>query len=484
MKIESSLRLSGTTRDGRRRELDDLPGPRGLPLLGNLHQIDSGKLHLILEGWAAEYGPTYQIRIGRRRLIVITDPRHCDQILRARPETFSRGAIQSAIFSEMNLDGVFSSEGDSWRRQRKLTAAALAQRNLRGLYSKIQTVTLRLLERWRRQADAGVALDLVDELKRYTVDVTTLLTFGYDANSIERDDDLVQRKLDLVFPTLIRRLFAPFPLWRYVRLPKDRQFEKALAELRTWLDELIGAARAKLAAAPELAERPSNFVEAMVATRDDEGNAFSDDVIFANLMHVLLAGEDTTANTLSWAVHHLLDSPERVAPLREEAERILGSSEAASSVEMASKLDWAAAIANETMRLRPVGPVMGLTAKVETWVGDLVLSAGTGVVLLTRPAAIDPEHFGDPLAFRPERWLGQPEGPHEVSVLIPFGAGPRMCPGRSLAFLEINTLLSMLYKNFEVDRAGDSDEVQEEFGFTMSPVGLKVRMRRRSSGAR
>ena len=473
---------TGTARYGRRRELDDLPGPRGLPLLGNLHQIDSSKLHLILEGWAAQYGPTYQIRIGRRRLIVITDPKWCDQILRARPETFSRGAIQSAIFSEMNLNGVFSSEGESWRRQRKLTAAALAQRNLRGLYSKIQIVTLRLLERWRRQADAGVALDLVDELKRYTVDVTTLLTFGYDANSIERDDDLVQRKLDLVFPTIIRRLLAPFPLWRYVRLPKDRRFEKALAELRTWLDELIGAARAKLAAEPELAERPSNFVEAMVATRDDEGNAFSDDVIFANLMAMLLAGEDTTANTLSWAVHHLLDCPERIAPLREEADRVLGSSEAATGVEMASGLEWTAAIANETMRLRPVAPVMGLTAKVETAIGDLVLPGGTGVVLLTRPPAVDAAHFGDPLAFRPERWLGQPVGPHDVSVLIPFGAGPRMCPGRSLALLEINTLLSMLYKNFEVDRVGDGRQVQEEFGFTMSPVGLEVRMRRRTGG--
>ena len=463
----------------RRRGVDDLPGPRGLPLLGNLHQIGSRRLHLILEGWAAEYGPTYQFRIGKRRLIAITDPKWCDQILRARPETFSRGAVQSAIFSEMNLDGVFSSDGDAWRRQRKLTAAALAQRNLRGLYSKIQTVTLRLLERWRRQADAGAALDLVDELKRYTVDVTTLLAFGYDANSIEHDDDLIQRKLDLVFPTLIRRVFAPFPLWRYVRLPADRRFERALAELRTWLDGLIGAARAKLAAEPGLAERPSNFVEAMVAARDDEGAAFSDDVIFANLMHLLLAGEDTTANTLSWAVHHLLDDPDRIVPLREEADRMLGAAEAATGVEMASKLDRAAAIANETMRLRPVGPVMGLSAKVETSVGDLVLPAGTGVVLLTRPPAVDPNHFGEPLAFRPERWLGQPVGPHDVSVLIPFGAGPRMCPGRSLAFIEINTLLSMLYKNFEIDRVGDSRAVQEEFGFTMSPVGLKVRMRRR-----
>ena len=82
-----------------------------------------------------------------------------------------------------------------------------------------------------------------------------------------------------------------------------------------------------------------------------------------------------------------------------------------------------------------------------------------------------------------ERWLGQPVGPHDVSVLIPFGAGPRMCPGRSLALVEISTLLSMLYKNFEVERVGNSQEVHEQFGFTMSPVGLKVRMRRRTTGA-
>ena len=154
MKIGSFVRAAGTTRDGLRRELDDLPGPRGLPLLGNLHQIDSGKLHLILEGWAAQYGPTYQIRIGRRRLIVITDPKWCDQILRARPETFSRGAVQSAIFSEMNLDGVFSSEGDSWRRQRKLTAAPVLISRVGGLGGVAQ----RGQARGRRRLVLGASL--------------------------------------------------------------------------------------------------------------------------------------------------------------------------------------------------------------------------------------------------------------------------------------------------------------------------------------
>ncbi len=80
---------------------------------------------------------------------------------------------------------------------------ALAQRHLRGLYPKLQTVTTRLKKRWERLADAGQPLDVVDELKRFTVDVTTLITFGHDVNTVEQGDDVIQRKLEPVFPALI-----------------------------------------------------------------------------------------------------------------------------------------------------------------------------------------------------------------------------------------------------------------------------------------
>jgi cytochrome P450 len=97
-----------------------------------------------------------------------------------------------------------------------------------------------------------------------------------------------------------------------------------------------------------------------------------------------------------------------------------------------------------------------------------------------RPAAIDPANFLDPLAFRPERWLEDSIRPHNVSAYMPFGTGPRMCPGRSLALLEMKTLLSMLYKNFDVDRVGASADVSELFrGLTMAPAGLRVRLRSR-----
>ncbi len=152
----------------------------------------------------------------------------------------------------------------------------------------------------------------------------------------------------------------------------------------------------------------------------------------------------------------------------------------ADDIETAHKLVWAGAIANETMRLRPVAPFLLLDAKVDTVVGDLLLVAGTRVAVLMRPATRDSRHFLEPNAFRPERWLDEIPGAHDASVHNPFGSGARICPGRLLALLEMKLLLSMLYKNFEVERVGNAEEVREQFAFTMSPVGLKVRLRGRT----
>jgi cytochrome P450 len=104
---------------------------------------------------------------------------------------------------------------------------------------------------------------------------------------------------------------------------------------------------------------------------------------------------------------------------------------------------------------------------------------GTTILLLFRPQAVDPKNFFDPLAFKPERWLEASSDPHNPSGQIPFGSGPRMCPGRSLALLEMKSLLSMLYKSFYVERAGRAEDVTELFGFTMSPAGLKFGLRLR-----
>ena len=266
----------------------------------------------------------------------------------------------------------------------------------------------------------------------------------------------------MILPAINRRLFALIPTWRYVQTPSDRRLNRAFVNVRAWLGGLLAEARTRLKTEPERAQKPSNFVEAMVTARDENGKPFSDDVIMSNLLTMLVAGEDTTAFTLAWAIHQLCDSPRWASEIRREADEILGASIVAGSHDVASRLVCAGAVASETMRLRPVGahqlprcecrhvPRSSISFRKQTTVSPLL-----------RPAAIDPANFFDPLAFRPERWLEDSIRPHNVSAYMPFGSGPRMCPGRSLALLEMKTLLSMLYKNFDVDRVGASADVSE-----------------------
>ena len=132
------------------------------------------------------------------------------------------------------------------------------------------------------------------------------------------------------------------------------------------------------------------------------------------------------------------------------------------------------------MRLRPVAPIAAVVeANFETVVGDVRVPAGARVVVLSRPAACSTDHFAEAQAFRPGRWLGEAQGAHDLSAHIPFGSGPRICPGRNLAMLEMKLLLAMLYKNFEVERVAKPEDVTEAFAFTMFPVGLSVRLHRR-----
>jgi cytochrome P450/nitrite reductase/ring-hydroxylating ferredoxin subunit len=462
------------------RSLDDLPGPKGLPVIGNLHQIDSTKVHLILEGWAARYGSTFQFRMGSTRVVATSDPAFIEEALRARPETFRRSAKTDLIMAEIGIRGVFNAEGEVWRPQRKLSVAALAQRNLRQLYPSIRMVAERLKTRWQGAAARGETLDIVEELKRFTVDVTMLIAFGHDANTVGQADDVIQRELEVILPAISRRNFAMFPTWRYVPTPSDRRLVRAFAKVRAWLEGLLTDARVRLKAEPERGQRPSNFIEAMLTAVDEDGRPFSDDVILSNLVTMLLAGEDTTAFTLAWAVHLLCDSPRWASELRREADAVIGPLEAPADLDSANRLARASAVANETMRLRPVAPIAGAEANVDTALGDLFVPKGTRIALLLRPAATDQANFVDPLAFRPERWLEDAGGAHNASALLPFGSGPRMCPGRSLALLEMKTLLAMLTKSFDVERVGASADVSELFGFIMSPANLRVRMHARA----
>src|SRR5262249_10650834 len=163
----------------------------------------------------------------------------------------------------------------------------------------------RFERRWQRAAAAGQTIDLQPDLMRYTVDVTAGLAFGVDVNTLESDGEVIQSHLDKVFPALHRRLLAPLPYWRWLRLAADRKLAWHLRELHRAVRESIAMARSRMDADPSLRTRPANLIEAMIAARDTEGSGLHDADVAGNVLTMLLAGEDTTANTLAWMIYLL-----------------------------------------------------------------------------------------------------------------------------------------------------------------------------------
>lgn len=469
--------MSQIAAEPRVRRLEDLPSPRGLPLLGNALQLDPARLHLVLEGWCEQFGETYTMGLGPQRVFVSANPEHLQTALRERPERYRRFTPIENIIAEMGFNGVFSVEGEAWRPQRRLVMQALAATNFRGFFPTMQGITERLRLRWQRAAEAGATVQMTDDLVRYTVDITTALSFGEDPNTIDEPGDVIQEHLARIFPMINARINAPFPLWRYLKLPRDRRFDQSLAAVVRHIDGLIERGRKRMHDQPS--DTPRNLLEAMQKAAAEPGSGITDPMIAANVITLLLAGEDTTAHTLAWTLSFLGADQQLQARLQNAAAQALGAARVCPTFEDLKKLDLFEATAHEATRLKPIIPLIFLEAVTDVVLGDVAIPAGTPLFFVLRPAMQDAKHFGRPAEFLPERWStghGAVQ-PHDTRAYAQFGAGPRVCPGRHLAGVELRLVLSMLARNFSVEFAGDPAAIKEVMAFTMMPSAMSVRLK-------
>ncbi|MFY9469633.1 MAG: cytochrome P450, partial [Solirubrobacterales bacterium] len=389
------------------------------------------------------------------------------------------------VFGAMHINGVFSAEGGDWKRQRRLAVSALNTNHLNRYFDVIHTTTERLRKKWSLAADSGEVVDIQRDFMSLTVDITSALAFGHDLNTIERADNELQAHIETIFPMIARRISSPFAYWRWLKLSGDRACDRSLTAVRDAVDEFVRQARERLDRHPELRERPTNFLESMLVAHDQDDGAYSEDEVFGNTFTMLLAGEDTTANTLAWTTWYLARRPDVLARVRAEADRRLGEQLLPGDFETAGGATYVDAVVKESMRLKPVAPIFFMESLTDGVVAGTTVSPGTRIILLTRYAATRAHNFERPGEFDPGRWIDaaasddeHPGGAHNPSAYVPFGAGPRFCPGRNLALIEAKSVLMMLARNFEVQLAS-SEAIEERFAFTMSPSELKVRLAHR-----
>lgn len=473
------------------REISELGGPRAWPLLGNLPQLDMPRMHAQLEGWAHAYGPLYRFRLGTRDAVVVSRTDIIAAIMRDRPDGWRRMRWMQTVIREAGSHGLFSAEGDDWRRQRRLVMAAFDPGHLKRYFPSLAQVTGRFRERLDAAARTGEVIDLQALLTRYTVDVTAGLAFGIDINTQQHPDNPLQEHLAKIFPMVMRRINAPFPWWHYVRLPSDREFDRHLAQVHEAVRGFVEAARRRMELDPQLREQPTNLIEALVAVRDEGGGGLSEQDLLGNVLTVLLAGEDTTANTLGWMLYLLSSHRETWNQLVADVDLALGIEQIPSSFDVARGLELVEQCANEAMRLRPVAPLIFLENIAETRLDGVRLPPDTLVMCVMRPGAVDVNLAADAAEFRPARWrdvASRTTATDQLDIAapargllkasMPFGAGPRLCPGRYLAMLEMKMVVATLARNFELVEVATEDgrPPQERLAFTMFAWNLKMRI--------
>ncbi len=460
------------------RSLDDLPTPKRLPLIGNAHQLGKPvRSHLLFEKWAEELGPIYRVDFGPlHSVVVVSDADALGELLLARPDTFQRSHRLRKLLEELYREptGVFIAEGEVWKRQRKLVMAVLNRNNLGRYYQLIHRSGERLHRRFEAAARTGRVLDMGHEFNLYASDVAGALALGQDLNALEAGDNEFRQLYLESLDRVISRMFMPITYWRWgIKLPADRRAERATAKILDALHDFIEQGRARVAARPELIEKPESLLDALLAEQHKSGE-ISDEDIMGNMSALMSAGQDSTANTLTWAVAELANVPRVQEKLSQEAREVIGDTGFPQDHTIIDQMPYAQAVLKETIRLRSAGPTTVADAMVDTTLAGVRLPAGTEIVMLTRFATRDRQP--DEAEFRPERWLD--DGPKPPKTLA-FGGGPRFCPGRNLAFLEAQSVLAMIARDYEIHLDPTAPPIEEELHFAMAPSLVRATLKPR-----
>ena len=417
------------------RSARPLPRARGGLLLGVL----SERLRLGADFYgemAARHGDVCSFRLAAWEIVLVSRPDLVHSILKERAGNYRKGSF----FDTMRLvlgDGLFFSEGESWRRQRSVLQPAFHRARLAALVPAMQGCLERALPRFDAAARSGAVLDLHGEMVRLTLDVAARTLFG--AALDDRLRDAIGEAVDGLSRLINQRMFSMFqglPLWVPLAMNlRTRALVRAL-------DALVVPIIEERVRRPHAA--PSDLLDALLLARDDSGApAFSPGDLRDQVMTFLLAGHETTASGLSWTFKLLCENPDSYQRLLAEA--AAWPHAAAPDAAALEALPVCKAVFSEALRLYPPGWTLARQAVEEDDLNGHYIPAGANLIVCPYALHRDRRWFDDPLAFRPERFPLQ--GDAKLAYL-PFGAGARACIGAQLATLESVLVLAQLGRRY------------------------------------
>jgi cytochrome P450 len=417
------------------------PGPRMSRALQTAIWVR--RAQWMLDQCAARFGEVFRLTILQEGTwIVLSNPEHIKQVFTGDPNVLHAGEGNRVLLPVLGEHSLLLLDEDRHMEQRKLLLAPLHGKRMQAYGELMGEVAAAEIERW----PAGEVYRLRPRMQAITLEIILRAVFGLEQGGrLEELRSELRRLLDLL--TQPQMLLVPLVLGPD-RLARFGPFRA----LHARVDELIYAEIAERRGKPDLEQRDDILSLLLQARREADGSPMSDVEIRDELVTLLVAGHETTATALAWAVERLIRHPDKLARLTEEV--------------LAGESAYLEAVVNETLRLRPVISLVArrLTAPVE--VGGWHLPAGVTVAPSIYLVHRRPDIYPEPDAFRPERFLGQAPGTY---TWIPFGGGVRRCIGGAFAQFEMQVVLAELVKRRRLTPARPESEPVFRRAITETP---------------
>ena len=379
-----------------------------------------------------DYGDIVTMRYYNFRVFFISHPDYIEQVLVTDNRKFIKGRILRKN-KQLFGNGLLTSEGDFWLRQRRLAQPAFHRGRVASYADTMVRYASRIASEWRN----GEERDIHAEMMRLTLSIVAKTLFDAD---VDREAKRVGHALEAIMQlnSDFRKLILT-PTW----LPTPRKIRAtiATAKLNRIVYRFIEERRAS-------GVDNGDLLSMLLAARDDDGSRMTDRQLRDESITIFLAGHETTANALSWTWMLLAQNPNVESKLHEELDRVLGGREP--TVEDLPNLRYTGQVITESMRLYPPAWGMARVAIDNTEIAGYPIPKGCGVSLAQWVVHRDPRWFDAPLEFRPERWEGDLMKRLPRFAYFPFGGGPRQCIGNNFAVMEASLLLATLAQQFRI----------------------------------
>jgi cytochrome P450 len=379
-----------------------------------------------------EYGDIVTMRFYKFRVYYVNHPDYIEEVLVNQARKFIKGRILRANKGLFG-NGLLTSEGDFWLRQRRLAQPAFHRARIAAYAETMVRLAERMLEGWRD----GESRDVHAEMMRLTLQIVSKTLFDAD---VDADVQEVNRALEAIMEhnSDFRRLILT-PSW----LPTLRNIRAALAtrRLNKIIYRIIGQRRAE-------GRNAGDLLSMLLHAQDEDGSRMTDRQLRDEVITLFLAGHETTALSLSWTWWLLAQHPQVEAKLHAELEATLGGRTPA--LEDLPKLRYLDHVVTESMRLYPPAWGMARLAIEDAEIGGYKIRKGSGVSLSQWVVHRDPRWYESPEEFQPERWEGDLLKRLPRFAYFPFGGGPRQCIGNTFALMETALILATIAQKFRL----------------------------------